>query len=206
MLTDAQKLLHWRQWNAACRANEWRADKGRLAPAARASEDRTIYHRFVWREAERLAAQAHRAVTADDLRHACYRVATTAVPGWPQSARAIDSMSGLDNRAFSRVLVLWALLIDDEDLSAQIKWDHPERSDAEALDKAIPRLAPDAYVREIAARIYGTRSWENLGEAEKRNLRRILCDRRARRAARAPEANAAGGAVLMRGGARKGNG
>lgn len=190
MLTDAQKLLHWRQWNAVCHAHDWRMEKARLAPAARASQDRTIYHRFVWREAERLAAQAHRAVTADDLRHACYRVATTAVPGWPKGARVAESLSDLDNRAFSRVLVLWALLIDDEDLSAQIKWDHPERSEAEALDKTIPKLAPDAYVREIAARIYGTRSWENLDVGEKRNLRRILCDRRARHAARAPEAAA----------------
>ncbi len=175
-------------------ANDWRMEKTRLVKAARDTAALSIYHKLVWRTAERLALQHSRAITAEDLRHSCYITATTRVPGGagvpPVSLRpgvapvtflnwrTCDSMHDLGNKEFSRVLVLWDLLIDPDNLAAQIKWDHPENSEQESLDKSIGKMAPDAYVREISARIYGTRSWEALDNINKRNLRRILSQRR----------------------------
>ena len=193
MLTDPQKLLHWRRWNACVHANDWRMEKTRLVKDARKTAGLSIYHKLVWLGAERLAQQASRGATAEDLRHSCYITATTRVPAPASSPggedtgegeptylnwRVIDSMADLGNKEFSRTLVLWDLLIDPENLAAQIKWDHPENSEAEGLDKSIAKLAPDAYVRKVSARAYETRNWESLDVNQKRNLRRILAYRR----------------------------
>lgn len=178
-LTPAQTTLHWRQWGAVAHANDWRMVKGRLAEDAERA--RSIFHKLVWRDAARLAQQHSRAVTADDLRHGCYTTATTSVPGWPKNALPVASLADLGNRTFSRVLVLFALLIDDEDLGALIKWEHPETSERESLVKAITRRAPDAVTRAIAAERFGTRQWENLeGVGELRWLLRTVADRAAK--------------------------
>lgn len=178
-LTPAQTTLHWRQWGAVVRANDWRMVKGRLVTEA--ERQRSIFHKLVWREAARAAQQESRAIAADDLRHGSYAAATTQVPGWPKSAMPVRSMADLGNRTFSRVLVLWALLIDDEDLGALIKWEHPENSEREGLVKTITRRAPDAVTRAIAAERFGTRQWENLEDlGELRWLLRAVADRAAK--------------------------
>jgi hypothetical protein len=192
-LTDAQKLLHWKRWNACCHANDWSEAKKRLHPQAQATRDLSIYHKLIWREAEKLALQEHRSVTAEDLRHACYLVATAPSPlnGERAGVRGDASMSKLTNRHFSRVLVLWSLLIEPDDLDALMKWEHPEISEGEGLDKSISRLAPDEYTRTIAGRIYGTRLWEDLDVQQKRNLRRILLERKKNWNEEEPHAKAA---------------
>lgn len=164
MLTAAQKQLHWKAWAACAHSNSWSMEKARLHPDAQRTRGETIYHKLVWREAERLARQESRGVAADDLRHACYLVATSQVPGWPASARPVDSMADLGNRTFSRVLVLWKLLIDAEDLAALIKWENPADAERETLIKSIERRAPDAVIRAISANAWGTRAWETIDD------------------------------------------
>lgn len=178
-LTPAQTVLHWRQWGDVVQANDWRMAKGRLLPEAESG--RSLFHKLVWRDAARLAQQHRRGLTADDLRHGCYLTATTKVPGWPRSALPCASLADLGNRTFSRVLVLFALLVDDDDLGALIKWEHPENSERESLLKSIERRAPDAVTRAIAAERFGTRQWENLEDlGELRWLLRAVADRAAK--------------------------
>lgn len=180
-LTPAQTSLHWKRWAAVVHANDWRMDRGRLHPGARHTRDATLFHKLVWREAEREALQQHGAVTADHLRHGSYAVATTNVPAWPRSVLPVRSLADLGNRTFSRVLVLWALLVDEDDLDAQIKWDHPDISERESLIKAISRRAPDATLRAISARAFDTRAWEMLEDVgQLRWLLRTVCEKQAR--------------------------
>lgn len=181
-LTESQTKLHWKAWAACAHANSWQMEKGRLSAEAQITRGETILHKLVWRDAERLARQESRGVTADDLRHACYITATTKVPGWPASQLPVTSMKDLGNRSFSRLLVLWQLLIDADDLTAQIKWEHPENSERESLIKSIGRRAPDGVIRAIAGNAWGTRAWEletDLGKL--RWLLRTVSDRDGKR-------------------------
>lgn len=178
MLSPAQTSLHWKRWAACVHANDWRDVKGRLDAQATRTRGETIYHRRVWQEAERQAQQKHRAVLAEDLRRGCYLTATTLVPGWPKSALPVRSMKDLGNRTFSRVLVLWSLLIDDTDLEAIIKWENPDQSERESLIKSIERRAPDAVLRAISANAFGTRQWENLTQlSQLQSLSRIVAEK-----------------------------
>lgn len=174
MLTTAQTAMHWRRWGAVADANDWVMIGGRLVGMPSQS---SFHHRLVWKTAEALALHERRAVTADDLRHACYVVATTAVPGWGQRARPMDSMKDLGNREFSRLLCLWGdgktkrgLLIEPDCLTSQIAWDHPEQDAAAGLDQVLKRSAPDATLRSIAANAFGTRLWEDLDVPKKKWL------------------------------------
>lgn len=181
MLTVAQTTLHWKRWAACAHANSWQMVKGRLCAEAQATREATILHKLVWRDAERLARQQSRGVAADDLRHACYITATFKVPGWPASQLPVTSLKDLGNRTFSRLLVLWSLLIDEDDLSAQIQWEHPENGEREGLIKSISRRAPDGVIRAIAGNAWGTRAWEletDLGKL--RWLLRTLAEKQAR--------------------------
>jgi hypothetical protein len=178
LLTPPQTTLHWRKWREVTDANDWTAQGGRLSRDAQRTRELSIYHKLVWKTAEQLALQEHCAVAADQLRHASYLIATTSVPGWPKSARSLASMKDLGNREFSRWLVLCDLLIEPDNLDATMKWEDPSISDSQGLDKAIARLAPDGYTRTISDRIYHTRAWEDLDVNKKRNLRRILTERR----------------------------
>jgi hypothetical protein len=173
-LTKPQILLHWRSWRACQQANDWVEVDGRLSADAQATAGLSIQHKLVWRQAQELAVQQHAGIRADDLRHACYLVATTAMPGASANRKPVDSMTALDNVTFSRVLVLWKLLIDPDDIGAGMDWEHPENSQRQAYLKGIPKIAPDAVVRAIAANAFGTRLWEDLELQQLRWLLRTL--------------------------------
>jgi hypothetical protein len=174
MLTPAQITKHWRDWSAVVRACHWRMAKGRLVPEAESRRNESIWQKLVWRTAEQLARQEHRSVTADDLRHACYIEATTKVAGWPRSAQPVASITDLGNRSFSRVLVLWALLIEPDDIAANIAWDHPEQAERQTIIASLSKSAPEATLRAIAGNAWNMRDWENLDIGQLRDLRAIV--------------------------------
>jgi len=177
MLTGPQTTLHWRRWSACADANDWVMQNQRLSADARRTEAASIYHRLVWKTARELSLQRHGAITADDLRHSCYLVATTKVPGWPQRLRPVDSMKDLDNRTFSRWLALIDLLIEPDNLDATIKWEHPEQGARETLLASLRKAAPEATVRAIAGNAFGTHDWESLDAGQLAWLRRKLGER-----------------------------
>jgi arylamine N-acetyltransferase len=126
-----------------------------LSPRARSEQ-----HARVWTFAEQLALREHRAVTADDLRHACYLAAF----GRVASMRAADPMT---NGEFNRLLALWAVLIDPDNLAAQVDWMHPEEAARRGLVASILRSAPgEAYVIAISKRKFGTAAWRDLGDRQ----------------------------------------
>jgi hypothetical protein len=187
MLSTLQTTLHWRRWSALVDANDWTMERSRLSPDSQRTAGLSIWHKLVWRAAEALALQAHRAITADDLRHACYLVATTNVPGWSKHARPIASMKDLDNRSFSRLLCLWGdgkaktgLLIEPDCITSAIAWDHPDQDSAQWLVEKLARMAPDAVLRAISENAFGRRDWERLDPGAHRWLFRTLQERKAR--------------------------
>src|SRR5690349_20018535 len=110
-MSPAQFSRHWRDWNAVAKASGWRMRKGRLVclededALGQRRPTKSEHHARVWTFAEQLALREHRAVTADDLRHACYLAAF----GRVASMQTADPMT---NGEFNRLLALWALLVD----------------------------------------------------------------------------------------------
>lgn len=156
-MTDEQNKKYWRRWAAICRLNHWRWSKGRVADEA--VIDASQHHAQVWRIAQGLADQTCRAVTADDLRHACHIYAL---------GKDV-SHSSFTNDQFNRLLLLWGnereirgLLADPDDIRAQTYWDNPDLQKKESLVKAIRAAASDVYIQRITADIWGTIYWEDL--------------------------------------------
>ena len=155
-MNTGQNSKYWRRWAAVCHHNNWRWIKGRLS--AEAVKDTGPHHTAVWVHAEQLANQACRAVTADDLRHACHVHAF---------GRDI-SHSSLTNRQFDRLLLLWGNeremrgLLNTDDIRAQVLWDHPDQAEKLSLVHAIKLAAAHEYICSITRDVFGTEYWEDL--------------------------------------------
>lgn len=176
MLTSAQKAHHWRTWSRVCQVNDWKMAGGRLSAGA-APADCSVWHRYVWHVATDLATREHRAVTPEDLRHSCYVVSTSAVPG-RRSAKQANSMTQLENWSFSRLLHLWALLVEPDDVAAAKHWSDPSLDTRSSYVASIKSSAPDAYVRSISADRFGTRMWENCDVGQLRELAMTIRSRK----------------------------
>lgn len=171
MATEPQiKSLYFPAWNRVCRALNWRMVKGRLSgkkePLWGGMETSRLYQE-VWAEAEILARHLARAITAEDLRHACHVVAI---------GRDVSSKD-LNNPALDRVLILFRLLRDPDDLEAMMTWLHPEHAERRRLIWSISNAAPDAYILRCATPWRGSFEgdrWDGLPTAALRKLLALL--------------------------------
>jgi hypothetical protein len=147
-MTEAQqRRFYFPAWNTCSVANKWFMQRGRLA--ADLAEQREEYSTWpdpasevylkVVTAAEQLALQQHRGVTADDLRHACNVVAT-----------GRQSSGTLDNKQTNRVVSLFRLLTDPDDLDAVMNWLNPERLEAASFDSFLLKRANEAAIIAIA--------------------------------------------------------
>lgn len=122
MPLNAQQIdLHWNRrvgWARVCQANDWYACKGRLDPEA-VKGDYSQWHKKVWAFADLVARQHARAVTPDDLRKGVYFLAL----GEPKS------LTKFENDDLDRVLILFRLLVEPDDLKALQDWMAYERFD-----------------------------------------------------------------------------
>jgi hypothetical protein len=202
-LSQPQTDLYWRQWGRVTRTNHWHADCTALTlPGSRArgrcprfrGADHSQWHRGVFGCAELLARQAGRAISADDLRKGCHVYAFGSV----------TSSKHLDNEQFDRLLNVFSLLIDSDNLVAVA-----ERNDYEAYDRAAARISecrrlgidadvvlpdhpgerrrhlaflgkiPEGVVASICRDKFGSTSWRTLPLASLRHLTMTLKNRRA---------------------------
>jgi hypothetical protein len=171
-MTDKQNSLYWRMWSRVVDANDWQMSKGRLASPL-APHGSAHAHRVLILAGE-IAQRQHRSVTADDLRHACHAAAV----GREKSHK------DLTNAEFSRVLTAFKLLIEPDDLDAQMNWDNPDRDARRSLVASINKIAPHAAIDAIcknAFQNYNSPFWEDLGLDQLKWLIRTLKDRAARR-------------------------
>lgn len=180
------KCFYFPAWRACASANDWVMVRGRLLcdlAALRkhvtekweeAGRDAML---MVLATAEQLGRQEHRAVTAEDLRHACNLAAT---------AGRRNSSGDLNNHDVNRVVVLFRLLKEPEDLDAVMEWLHPAIADKRSLVSFIKKQAPEAALSAIASNAYGTIFWEDLEEQKLRWLLKQVKGRK--KAFRAPVA------------------
>ena len=172
-MTPAQKFrLYFPAWHAVVKANGWHMEQRRLViDGDRLGEE----GRQVVAAARQRAACEFRGPVRDDLRHGAHVVAL----GGDKSS------ADLTNDELDRVLTLFALLADPQDLAARLRWDAYLRGEnpgaQERTDWFIQHAAPGAYARAIAADKFGTRQWENLDLGRKKNLAITLARRRANR-------------------------
>ena len=158
MTTNQQRRLYFPAWNA-CLAACWVKDRGQLLPrpGRQESENLTAVEIF----AKRVAKARSGTVSADDLRHASHLVAL---------GKTVSS-SDLTNIELDRVLVLWRLLVDPDDLSAVVAWDHPEQQARTRLEWSVRHCGlPEAYVLHVCSSKFGTREWQNLDDQKLRQL------------------------------------
>jgi hypothetical protein len=170
MTERQQKRFYFPAWNECVLANQWRMEKKRLI----IPEDRlTAEGRQVVDFALQRAAAEHRGPTLDDLRHAAHIVAF----GRDKSS------TSLTNAETDKIVTLFRLLTDPENLDAVIAWAAYLRGEdpgsVKRVEWFITNAAPDAYVRQIAADRFGTRQWENLNLGQKRSLAMTLSNRKA---------------------------
>ena len=147
-MTEAQsKRFYFPAWHKASLAQNWRMERGRLLASRQASwgfkEVDAAYH-AVWDAAEGLARQQHRAVTAEDLRHGCH-----------VAALGVDkSSTEFSNKELDRVVTLFKLLANAEDVDAMMDWLHPENAERKRLSWAVKQY-PFAYVDKICRGKFG---------------------------------------------------
>lgn len=173
-MTEKQRTrFYFPAWGRCCHANDWRMANGRLvgqrADVHGVADVNALYQQ-VWDTAERLAVQAHCAVTADLLRHACHTVAV----GRDKSA------NDLTNAEVDRVVALFRLLTDPDDLDAVIALHHPENAERERLVFSLKQRAPHSRLLAIARNLkqyageWEEPFWEDMPIEGLRVLSRII--------------------------------
>lgn len=176
-MTDAQKYkFYFPAWTACVAANNWRVSKKAvvLDESRLTEEGRKVLTFARQRAAARDGVTPGRPqpVTLDDLRHGAHWLAL----GKDKSSE------NLTNADVDRVVTLFRLLQDPDDLDARMKWDAFERGEdpgeVKRLDWSIRNAAPEAYARTVSAGLFGSRSWELLTVAQKRRLAMTLNERR----------------------------
>jgi hypothetical protein len=101
-----------------------------------------------------------------DLRYGCHGRALT----------AFRPSKALTNRDLDRVLALWRVLEDPDDVGAWLDWENPERADRRRLEYLVPRLAPAEYTAAIV-RDLGASHWSDLDDGALRKLVMTLGNR-----------------------------
>lgn len=173
-MTIKQEKLYWKLWWRVCHVNDWRFFKGRIVPDAQ--RDTSDHHVAVWQCAGALAGEAHRSVTADDLRHGCHVHAI----GRDRPHKELNPRTEC-----SRVFTLFKLLIEPTDLDAQMDWQDPARDERRVLIVGIKRMAPFAYIDTVCKskfpEDYVSPFWEDLELSQLRQLRVTLESRTRKR-------------------------
>ena len=177
MTDNQQRRFYFPAWNGCAVANGWvmvkgrlRADIGNLKPEVQSwPEPAREMGLKVLVTAEQVASQQHRAVVADDLRHACNYVAAGKL-----------SSGDLDNKQTNRVVALFNLLADPEDLDAVMNWLHPENAERGSFVSFLRRKAHEATLRAISNEAFQTKNWEELPIEKLRWLAKELKNREPR--------------------------
>ena len=172
MTTAQQRKFYHPRFRRAAAAHGWRESlRGADLAATRkfswgAPTVNALYAK-VWFIGLGLAELEEREFVLADLRHACNLVATS---------RKRHSKE-LNNREVNRVVALFDLLADPDDLAAMNAWLHPDLAARAGVLAQLHQLAPWAYVAEVARGKFHTPEWETLGDRELQQLLFTIKDR-----------------------------
>jgi len=154
-MTEAQrKSFYFPIWKATADNLDWKMEQGRLVadvavqlrlsgnfPAHAAAQVQGVISL-----AQSIAGAAKRAVTAEDLRHACNRVAT---------AGKTDSCTKFSQRDLNQFDRLCAVLRGPWDLTATIAWQDPVEDDRKRSLAYLRKLANDGRLIAISRNTWG---------------------------------------------------
>ncbi len=178
-MTSAQRQhFYFPAWRLCAQARGWVQVKGRFAADLAAQRLQPIPSPAceemlkVIDLSESFANDAHRAVTADDLRHACNHVAS--------QGKTVHT-EAMDNHATTMAVRLFRLLADPDDLSAVMEWLDPEEADRRDYVRWMKTAAAEGALAAIARNAWGTSDWESQPMPELRWLARTACRRSERR-------------------------
>lgn len=190
-MTDAQKFkFYLPAWRRCAEANNWvmhgrpsrlQVDiEAQFEEVRQGSPESTLHGpKSPWPEpaqtemlkvltfAKQLSLQEARAVNAEDLRHACGMVAVET-----------PSSKHLNNKQVNRVVTLFRLLEDPDDLDAVMDWLHPENAEKRSMVSFLRKCAPEATLVHIFRNAYGTIFWEDGDMQKLRWLAKQVKDRR----------------------------
>ena len=142
-MTKAQTSLYFRWW-------------GRARAALESGRTRTD----VGAKVEEMGSHLEGRGAADALRHACHVIAL----GRQKSSKTFT------NAELDRVLLVFRLIVNGDDLAARIAWEQPEQGQAKRLTWSIKHTAPEALIVHVAKDKFGKGDWWNLGVTELRQL------------------------------------
>lgn len=154
MTKRQQTKLYFPAWHAAAAAHGWKAGKGQLIGerlecwGGPNMDD--IYQR-IWTIAEQRAGAACGPMP-DDFRHACHVVAL----GRDKSSYE------LDNKELDRVVALFRLLAEPDDLAATMTWLNPQEEQRKRMLWWIRNRCVESYVVAVAREKFGTDNWQAL--------------------------------------------
>lgn len=159
MTTVQAKKLYWPLWSKALRMAWFKhpTDGLVIQSAEPLAAEITL-------AAQESADAEFRSVTANDLRHAAHRMAL----GRDKSS------SHLTNRELDRIVALFRILGDPDDLKARLEYDHPERGERRRQDYVVRTAVPEAYARHVAADKFGTTNLDGLNDHQTRELAMTL--------------------------------
>lgn len=151
-MTDAQRSrLYFPAWSQAYKAC-WHKDLTKTLVLT-ASGDRNEWACQVDQLARSVCARQYRVPSADDFRRAAHVIAI---------GRGCSSKD-LTNRQLDRVLVLFALLADPDNVSAVIAWSQPDKPDERRLRWCVEHSGfEDAYIACVCRERFGTARWDSL--------------------------------------------
>jgi hypothetical protein len=169
MTTNQQRRLYFPAWHNAAKNHGWhRKGLAVRVPFFGNAEINALYQRIVTIAEERQAVE--RSISGpcgEHYRHACHIVAF---------GKDISS-SQLTNKQLDRILALFKLLADPDDLSATLAWHNPEDSARTRLLWFLRHKCIESYVVEICREKFGTDNWEALDYPELRQLHMTLKNR-----------------------------
>lgn len=165
MTTAQQRRLYFPAWNNAARNHGWhKAGLWRGAePFFGSPMLNPIYQRICAIALERSPSGP----CGEHFRHACHIVAF----GQDKSS------STLTNRELDRILALFALLADPDDLDAMLRWNNPEQEARKRMLWWLRKNCEPAYIAQIAREKFATDRWETLDYEDLRKLHMTLKNR-----------------------------
>lgn len=180
-MTKAQACrFYFPAWNAAAKAHDWRTAGGRLIGQRQecwASPELNKVYQGIWNLAEHWARAEGRALRPDDFRHACHA----------QALGRDKSSSDLSNDETDRVVALFSLLTDPEDLRATMTWMSPDEGRRKRILWWINHNCVESYVVEVCREKFGTDEPATLHFSQLQQLHITLRNRpNARRLVAAP--------------------
>lgn len=146
MMTEKQERRYWRDWAPAWNRN-WRIkDKVAVPVPGRRETDYVT-------EVDAIAAKLAQGKPDDNaIRRAAHFVA----------CHSAGSHKTLSASQFDRVLMLFKLLADPDNLAATLDWQNPDRAKLKRIQYVLKRDFTDRYIRHMSNAKFQTPEWELL--------------------------------------------